>query len=358
MNDMLKRLTSAFGVSGAEEDVRDIILETLAQRGINDLRVDGMGNVIAYKKGLKENGGTGTVMLCAHIDEVGLIVTEITKKGFLRFKTIGGIDARVLPAKRVTVGKNRISGVIGSKPSHLKKKNDETLPEIEKMFIDVGGNKERVEEAIKIGDYVCFVSEYTPFGENLVKAKALDDRVGCAILLELAKYQFDCNIYFVFTVQEEVGCRGAKAVMHNILGAAEDAKGTALPNPDFAIVVEGTTCDDALEEDIKSGGFSTKLGEGAAVSIFDKGSYSDKELSKKLYDTAVQNGIKVQYKQTIFGGNDASAIHISGSGVRTAAISVPCRYIHSPSSVASLEDIEGCKEILRKLLETLSSPRL
>lgn len=324
---MLKELTSAFGVSGMEQEVRDIILK-YAEPYFDKLTTDFMGNVIGYKKG---RTGNRTIMLCAHMDEVGLIVTEITKEGYLKFKPIGGIDPRVLISKSVMIGNDKTIGVIGSKPKHLIKDNKSSL-DFKDLFIDIGAkNDDEFEGKISIGDYVCFMGDYIEFGDGLVKSKALDDRVGCAILLDLMKEEFDVNIYYVFTVQEEVGCRGAKVVSFNL-------------DIDEAIVVEGTTCSDlAVDKDYQ---FSTKIGQGAAISILDRGSYANKRIANKLYNYAIDNNIKVQWKQTTMGGNDASAIHIAKNGIKTAAISVPCRYIHSPASVASLADIKFCRDIL------------
>ena len=324
---MLKELATAFGVSGIEQEVRDTVIKH-AKPFCDQLTVDFIGNVVAFKKG---RTGNKTIMICAHMDEVGLIVTEITKEGYLKFKPIGGVDSRVLISKSVLIGKNKIVGVIGSKPKHLIKE-DQTAPQYQDLFIDVGAkNEAELDDKINLGDYVCFDSEYVEFGDGLIKSKALDDRVGCAVLLDLMKEEYDPNTYFVFTVQEEVGCRGAKVISFTL--------GT-----DEAIVIEGTTCSDlAVDKDYQ---FSTKLGKGAALSILDRGSYANKCIVNKLYTSAIENKIKVQFKQTTLGGNDASAIHIAKAGIKTAVISVPCRYIHSPSSVASKDDIQSCRDIL------------
>lgn len=325
---MLKELATAFGVSGMEHEVRDIIIK-YAKKYCDKTTVDVLGNVIAYKQG--SSSGGENIALFAHMDEVGLIITEITNDGYLKFKPIGGIDPRVLVSKRVIIGKNKISGVIGTKPKHLKK-GENSAPKFKDLFIDVGAkSSEEIKDKIQLGDYVCFQSDYMEFGEGLIKSKALDDRIGCAILLDLMKENYDKNIYFIFTVQEEVGCRGAKVVSFTL-------------GFDEAIVVEGTTCSDLLLD--KDHQFSTKLNHGAAISILDGGSYSNKYIANKLYTLAKRKNINVQWKQTTTGGNDAAVIHISKAGIRTTVISVPCRYIHSPSNVASKADIQSCRDIL------------
>ena len=181
-----------------------------------------------------------------------------------------------------------------------------------------------------MGEFIAFDSDYVEFGKDCIKAKALDDRVGCAVLLEALKYNYEYDLYACFTVQEEVGLRGSQVAAFKVM-------------PDIALVLEGTTCADVPE--VKPFDFSTELGNGAALTLVDRTCYSDRKLVQFLYDTAVKNGIKVQYKQTTTGGNDAGQIQRTGVGVKTASISVPCRYIHSPVSVMSRSDFE-CVERL------------
>jgi len=335
---MLEKLTKAFGVSGMEDDVREII-ENEIKNYCDEITTDSIGNLICFKKGTDDTNKK--IMISAHMDEVGFIITEITNVGYLCFKSIGGIDPRVLISKKVIVGANRILGVIGAKPPHLEKEKSENAASFKDLYIDIGAkNMEEAKSVIGIGDYACFQSDYVEFGNNLIKSKALDDRIGCNILLELAKNTFPDDIYYTFTVQEEVGCRGAGVAAYGI-------------EPDFAIIVEATTCSDIPGTDAHS--FSTKLGNGAALSILDSGSYSNKELTNAMLDTANKHNIKVQFKQTTLGGNDASTIHVSGVGIKTAVISVPCRYIHSPSSVANKDDIKSCFDILYNFLKEAGS---
>lgn len=334
---MLEKLAVAFGVSGREEEVRDIILDRISADRID---VDFIGNIVAYKKGNGPNGQRKTILLASHMDEVGFIISAVTGDGFLKFKTVGGIDADILPAKRVLVGRDKIPGVIGCVPKHLMKKGEDSKQSIENLFIDIGMDKETVKSKITPGDYACFDSRFVRFGDNLIKCKALDDRIGCSILMRLMENQFFNDVYFAFTVQEEIGCRGSKVVANSI-------------DCDYAIVVETTTCADIFTSDLDNAHFSTRLGHGAAISIFDGGSYADRELSGYAYDLAVKNNIPVQRKRTTFGGNDAVSIQSSKGGVKVSVISVPCRYIHSPSCVCSQKDVESSFLILKKMLEEL-----
>jgi endoglucanase len=335
---LLEKLCNAFGVSGAETQVRDLLQNVMSSH-CNTTQIDSMGNLICYKKGNK--GYKNSIMLAAHMDEVGFIISGITNEGYLRFKTVGGIDIRVITAKSVVVGPQKIPGVIGVIPPHLDEKENNATPKTGDLFIDIGAkDAEQAKKYINIGDYAGFDSKFMEFGSCLVKAKALDNRVGCYILTELANYIYAHDVYFSFTVQEEVGCRGAATAAYNVL-------------PSVALVVETTTCSDVIGTEKED--YSTRLNQGAAISLLDRTSYSDKGIVKALVTTAKNNNIKYQYKQTTLGGNDAGTIHLTENGIRTGVISVPCRYIHSPSSVASKNDIEGCRDIIYNLLRSEES---
>src|SRR5690554_1041946 len=214
MVEVLKRLTEARGVTGNENEVRDIVLELIAQTGA-EAWVDRMGNVIAEKKGRK---GGKKVMLAAHMDEVGFIVSHISDNGMLKFKPVGGIDQRILLSKRVLIGKNAVPGVIGVKAIHLQEPNERNnvIKQIQ-MYIDIGAkSRDEAEKLVKIGDYASFDSRFVEFGDNKVKAKALDDRAGCSILLELLKETYDFDLIACFTVQEEIGLRGAEVAAYHV----------------------------------------------------------------------------------------------------------------------------------------------
>ncbi len=334
---ILKNLTELCGVSGNEDEVREFIINEI----INDadsVKMDTMGNLIAFKKGKSSNF---KVMLSAHMDEVGFMVTGYTENGSLKFSTVGGIDERILPGKRVLVGDKKLPGVIGCKPIHMQDKEERGKNiKIKNMYIDIGANnKEQAEKNAPLGEYIAFYSEYVEFGSDCIKAKALDDRVGCVALIESLKENHEFDLYCCFTVQEEVGLRGS-AVAANIV------------KPDLAFVIEGTTCSDVAG--IKEYDYSTELGKGAALTIMDRTSYADKDLVSFIYNAAIKNNINVQFKKTTSGGNDAGKIQQSNSGVKVASISVPCRYIHSPVSVMSKKDFESVKDVLKYTLKELS----
>ncbi len=337
---LIKELTDLNGVSGNENEVREYIKSKI--NGLCDsIEIDTIGNIIAYKKG---SSGKLKVMLSAHMDEVGFMVSGYMEKGFLKFKSVGGIDSRILPGKRVVVGKKRLEGVIGAKPLHQQSSEErDRIAKIKDLYIDIGADtKEEAEKLAPLGEFIAFDSDYVELGKDCIKAKALDDRVGCAVLMEVLKYNFEFDLYACFTVQEEVGLRGAQVAAFKIM-------------PDVALVLEGTTCVDVPE--VKPFDFSTELGNGAALTLVDRTCYSDRKLVQFLYDTAVKNGIKVQYKQTTTGGNDAGQIQRTGSGVKTASISVPCRYIHSPVSVMSRSDFECVERLTLAALNEINKDK-
>jgi len=333
---LLRELTCLNGAAGDEDAVRDYICDKI--RPISDLlEIDNMGNVIAYKRGVSSDK---KIMLSAHMDEVALMVTAIKDDGTLKFSDVGGIDARVLVGQKVVVGKDKITGVIGAKPIHMQDKTERTTTIKEKnLYIDIGTDKK--EDAVKmvsLGDYVYFDSDYVEFGDNRVKAKALDDRVGCAILMEVLKKRYPFDVYVCFTVQEEIGLRGSKVTTNKIC-------------PDIALVVEGTTCSNVHSIDPKD--YSTVLGDGVALTIMDRSTIVDKDLLHNLEKIAKENNIRFQYKKTISGGNDAGSIQKSGSGTKVASISVPCRYIHSPVSVMSKSDYYETQRLAIAFLENM-----
>lgn len=331
---MLKKLTEAFGPSGYEDEVRNIIRNEMIKI-CDDVYEDSIGNLICYQKGQQIDNKS--IMLTAHIDEVGFIISYVNNDGYLKFQTVGGIDPNVLISKKIVIGDNRICGVIGTKPIHQNKSGNDKI-KISDLYIDIGAKtKEDALKSVNIGDYACFDSKYIEFGDGYVKAKALDDRVGCLAMINIAKKRPKADIYYVFAVQEEVGHRGAIITSKKI-------------NSAFAIILEGTTCSDVPGTD--KFGFSTHIGKGAALSIRDGGCYSDAELTQDIFNFANEMKIKCQYKQTTLGANDAAAVQISNGGVRVAAVSVPCRYIHSQSNVAKLSDIKSMEEIIFYYIES------
>lgn len=330
---LLKELSELNGVSGCEEAVREFIINEIRPYA-DKMYVDIMGNLIVYLKG---ESSEKKIMAAAHMDEVGAIVSKITDDGYLKFKTVGGIDERVLPAKKVTVAED-VDGVIGIKAIHLQEKEErEKTAKEEELAIDIGAkSRDDALRYVKPGDYVSFKTEFSEFGANSYKGKALDDRCGCAILIELAKQRYFYDTYLCFTVQEEVGTRGAAVCARRVL-------------PDAAIVLEATTCSDVSgSKDYLN---VTSFGGGAALSMADGGSYSDVFLTKKLCLAAKEKNIAVQYKRTTAGGNDARSIQLAGHGVKTVVVSVPCKYLHSPVSVISKSDFEAAFRISEEFLK-------
>ena len=331
MAEVLKRLTEASGVTGNENEVREIILELAAETGAG-VSVDRMGNVIARKNGRK---GNKKVMLAAHMDEVGFIISSISENGMLKFMPVGGIDQRILLSKRVRIGKDGIPGVIGIKAIHLQEpKERTTVIRQKKMYIDIGArSKEEAQQVVQLGDYACFDSSFIPFGDNKVKAKALDDRAGCAILLELLKQTYDFDLIACFTVQEEIGLRGAQVAAWHV-------------EPDMAVVVEGTTCADI--PDVPEHMHTTKMGMGPAISFMDHSSIAHPELFRQMVETAEKNSIPYQIKENVWG-NDAGSIQKS-RGVPTVVVSVPCRYIIRPSMM-DMDDYNNTIRLMKEFLK-------
>ncbi len=329
---LLKELCNLRAPSGCEDEVRDFILKNI--KNADEVTVDVMGNVIAHKK-----GGGRKIMLAAHMDEVGFIVSGFTDEGFVSFKTVGGIMTTVLSGKRVVLGENKINGIIGAKAVHLQKREErEKPPVMNELYIDIGAaDKKEAETMLSLGDYGTFAGEYTEFGEGCVKSKALDDRVGCAAMLELMKHEYKNDMYFVFTVQEETG------------GCAVTAANRI--KPDAALVLEGTTCSDV---------YGTKphktvniLGNGVSMTAMDSSAVSDRSFFAMIKAVAERENIPLQFKRTRNGGTDAGDIQRSCAGVKTAVLAVPCRYIHSPVSVISKKDYESMKRLALAVLKEL-----
>lgn len=331
---LLEKLLNESGVSGNEDKIRKIILDEITPFA-DSIKIDSMGNIIAFKSGKNHDK---KVMLAAHMDEVGFIISDITDKGYLKFKTIGGIDTRVLISKRVKVGD--IPGIIGIKAIHLQSASEMgSVPSVSDLVIDIGASsKDEAKKHVHIGDYATFDTKYSEFGDGFIKAKAIDDRVGCYILTEAIKKEPLYDLYVCFTVQEEVGLRGALVCAHAVM-------------PDIALVVESTTCSDV--HDVPEHQIVTKCGGGAAISFMDSATITDREYREFIYNMAKENNIPVQYKTTTMGGNDAGSIHKAGSGIKTASVSVPCRYLHSPVGVASKKDIDAVLKFVMVYLDNV-----
>ena len=331
MLNLLEKLCLLDGTSGDEGSVREFIISEI--KGHCDYKVDNLGNIICFKKGKKQS--EKRLMLDAHMDEVGVIITAITSDGFLKFDTVGGIDASVLAFKTVKIGE--VLGVISSKPVHLLSSDDRKKPQkTSALYIDIGASsKDEALSLVSLGDTAIIQSDFTLMGEN-VKAKAIDDRIGCAVLITLLKEKAEYDFWAVFSTQEEIGTRGAKVATFTL-------------NPDFALVLEATTAADiaGVSED-KS---VCNLGKGPVVSFMDRATAYD----RCLYNAALNSGLKVQPKRAVAGGNNAGAVHLSREGVRTLAISLPCRYIHSPSCVANTNDMADMLYLTKYMMNGILS---
>lgn len=333
---LLKKLTEACGGPSQEGEVRDLIRKEVTPFA-DSITTDALGNLITVRNG-KSNGPK--VMLAAHMDEVALMIVSIESSGLLKFRPIGGIDPRVLVAKSVVIGKRRTPGVIGSKPIHLQKPNERKKPiGIDELFIDIGAAKrEEAEKLVSIGELAYFTTDFRKIGADKYKAKALDDRVGCALIIDLLKDECKFPLYGVFTVQEEVGLRGAGAAAHQVC-------------PDIALVLEGTTASDVPE--IAEHKHATTLGKGPSLTFMDSSVIPDPRLVAKLMQIAEQNDIPVQYRRNTAGGTDAGRIQSSRTGIRVAVIAVPCRYIHSPVSVMSKSDYDNTFKLVKAFFNTI-----
>lgn len=328
---MLEKLCLLNATSGNEDSVRNFIVDEI--KNYCDYTVDALGSVIAFKKGkCKPNK---KVMFSAHMDEVGFIITYITNDGYLKFNPVGGVDPRVVIDRRITI--NGIIGVIGSKAVHLLSADEKKkVPDFDDLYIDIGAeNKEDAQKYVSLGDNAYFSSDYSVFGNGFIKSKALDDRIGCMLMIEMIKSELMYDTYFCFNVQEEVGLRGSSCTAFSV-------------QSDISIILESTTAADL--DGVSGGNKCCVLGNGPVVSYMDGRTVYDKNLFDLAFEIAKKNNIKIQTKTTIAGGNDAGSIQSAGKGSRVMAVSLPCRYIHSGVSVVKASDIDETRNLLKVLL--------
>lgn len=339
MLSLVKELCLLNGVSSGEDEVRDFLMERCRPYAAS-MRVDALGNLIVFKQGEKSTGNK--LMLTAHMDEVGFIVNDITEDGHLKFAPVGGIDPRVVIGKRVSVGRNKRPGAIGLKAYHLVSDEEEKrVPDFEDLYIDIGAkDRADAQTVVSLGDLVAFESDAVEFGSDMLKAKAIDDRVGCAVMLQLIEEELPMDCTFVFSVQEEVGTRGA-------FGAAFSV------TPEIALVLEGTTAADLPGTDGHRR--VAAPGKGPVLSFMDSGTVYDRGLFELLRDLAEQHNIPWQSKNYTSGGNDSSAIQRTKDGVRVAAVSAPVRYLHTPSSVACCQDLVHMHTLVKHFIEALAA---
>lgn len=334
---LLEELTLARGISGDESEVRNIIKAELKNYSI-DTFADNMGNLFAEKKIDEESV---KVLITAHMDEVGLIITMINDNGTLKFKTVGSIDERILASKRFFIGPKLVPGVIGTKPVHLLEDDEKKRPlTVKSLYIDIGcSSKKEAEKLIEPGDYAYFDGSFVEMENRLVKSKAVDNRVGCNIIIDVLKESYNINLQACFSVQEEIGARGSGPAVRRL-------------KPDYAIVIEGTTCMDVPHTEERN--IVARLNNGPTISIIDKSTAADKRLFEFVSETAKKCGIKFQIKEGIYGRNDSGSIQPSEGGIPTIVISVPCRYIHSPNSVMSLYDYDETVKLIKAILRELT----
>lgn len=335
---LLKALSDAPGVSGSEAAVRKIVRDAI-QEHVDEIRVDNLGNLIARKQPASGSNDPLRIMIAAHIDEVGFMVVNIGSDGMLKFQTIGGIDPRIVLSKVVRIGDDDIPGIIGVKPVHLMERAEaKQVLKIENLVIDIGAtNADDAKKNVKPGDYVSF---YTEFGQAgvLVKGKAFDDRAGCTVLASLLEEDYPFELYAAFTVQEELGLRGARVAAYDI-------------NPDVAFALEGTIADDLPKD--KDTSPTTEVGKGPAITFMDRSVIPDKRLVRLLVNTAEAHGIPYQFRRALGGGTDAGQIHLAREGIPSAVVSVPCRYIHSPAALLSPDDLEHTIKLMAHALKRL-----
>jgi endoglucanase len=336
---ILEQLSNAPGVSGDEDAARKIILQAIKAH-VDEWRTDTMGNILAIKKG-RRGAPKFKVMVAAHMDEVGFMIVGHDSSGGLRFKAVGGIDDRILPGKTVMVGPDQIPGVIGAKPIHLLRGDErEQVVKIDSMVIDIGAaSKDEAKKFVKLGQRANFATRYQKLG-GMATGKAFDDRAGCATLIEVLRGErFNFDLHAAFTVQEEVGLRGAQAAAFAI-------------SPDCAFILEGTICDDLpKEQDVSP---TSQLGKGPAISIMDRTMLVNRSLLDHVVAAAEKAGIPYQFKQPGIGGTDAGATTRSKAGVPSLPLAVPCRYIHSPVSMLSLNDFRNTARLVRESLARLT----
>ena len=330
----LKTLTEINAPSGHEQAIRRFLLDELKKLGFAPV-LDRMGNVVVVKEGTGD-APRKRVMVSAHMDEVGLIVTSATEDGYLRIAAAGGIDPRVLVSKRVTVGDDKLPGVIGAVPIHLQSAAERKhVLSMDELLVDIGAkNKDEAECKAPMGTYISFDTPYVEYGDGFACGKAFDDRVGCLSLLRLLQEELPVDLVACFVSEEEVGCRGAKV--------ASFAKA-----PDKGIAIDVTAWGDTpgtKQPDIK-------LGEGIAVKVMDRGSISNPDLREALLAAGAQAGVKTQREVLPFGGTDASAMQTSRGGIPVCTLSIPCRYVHSACEVVDLRDIEGGVKLLNQYFQ-------
>ena len=333
MAELIEELSRLNGVSGNEDAVRKYIAEKISSKA-NEITVDSIGNLIALKKGRKSGR---KIMLASNMDEAGFIVSDITDKGYLKIKSVGNIDTRVIISKKVVVGSG-IKGIIGMKAIHLQKKSErESTVPVSSLFVDIGSlSKANALKKVGKGDYVTFDTEFARM-DSVIRGKALD-RLGCKCLIDAMDSDCLYDTYFVFTAQKETGARGARAASHRI-------------QPDIALTVGTLESADMYGTDEKN--IAARLGRGAVIDIADKAAIENNTLAQKLRELAAQSGIEVQERHSIEGRAISGAVQTAAGGTVTGSIAIPCRYSHTPVCMMNIKDIEAASALARLFLEKI-----
>jgi putative aminopeptidase FrvX len=342
INQNLEKLSNACGVTGREEQVRNLMVQLMTPYA-DQIQIDRLENVIAIKKGKAK---APKIMLAAHMDEVGLMVKTITKDGFLQFTKMGGIDDRILPAQRVVVytKKGAFPGIIGSKPPHIQKEEErKKIITYDDLFIDIGAEskEDAAKLGVSIGDSIAFDIKYTKLGGEAVIGKAFDNRAGCITMVETLKLlgKTDCTVCAVGTVQEEVGLRGAAAAAFGV-------------DPDLALALDVTIAGDV--PGVREFDTTVKMGKGPALTISDSGLITHPKVLRWLIGTAETEKIPFQLESGLLGSTDAARISITRQGIPCGTVSIPTRYIHSPVGMLSLKDIENSAKLTAAAIQTIT----
>jgi len=335
--EFLSKLVKSVGVSGYEEEIAELIKSEM-EKYTDSVEIDTLGNVIGLKKG----NGKGKIMLAAHMDEIGFVVSHIDKNGFIFVSPVGGINVKTLIGTRVIVhGEGKYYGVMGSIPPHMKKeKEKEKELSIEDIFVDIGAkNKDEVlKRGIDIGSIITYEGDLKKLSENRYTGKTMDDRIGVFILIEtLKRVKSPYDLYFVATTQEEVGLRGARVSGYKI-------------SPDIGIAIDVTLAMDV--PDVKEHRRITELGKGPAITVMDRSVIGNRKLNSFIEKIAREEKIPLQRNILTGGGTDAGSIHLIKEGVVSTTLSIPTRFVHSPVECIDMRDVENAVNLLVKVLET------
>ena len=350
LRTLLCRLSEAFGPSGCEKAVRAVVREEIHD-AVDRMDVDTMGNLIAFKAGVGAEPRL-KVMLTAHMDEVGFMITQVKKDGMLSFKPVGGVDPRLLVGKRLVIGENRLAGIIGAPVPHLQRgEAANRVVDLDDMVIDIGASDDKgANGKVKVGDYATFATSFAVLCEDAgwptVRGKAFDDRAGCAVLAALLKRErLPVDLFAVFTVQEEVGLRGARVAAYRV-------------QPDAAIALEGTLCEDLPRPPDEDRTPVTRLGDGPAITLMDRSVVAHPGLVALLQETAAAEGVAIQYKAPGLGSTESGVTHLAHSGVPSATVAVPCRYIHGPAAILNLNDLNATVQLMDATLRRMTAQDL